>query len=197
MRVLLDEELDLKLRHRFGEEFQAETVEYQGWKGTQNGELIQKAQAAGFGALVTPDQNIPDQQDLSELRLRIVVIVPLSLAIEDIEPLMPGVSEALQAMQPGEVRRVEPPDEVLGEDRPGSLGPEVRVLTRMLAEWEEAGEERSAELRAEIGRRMRALEGYQIGLLRAQVPTEQFDQAVGALTDAAARGAQGGAPESK
>lgn len=187
MRVLLDEELDLKLRHRFGEEFQAETVEYQGWKGTQNGELLRRAEAAGFDALVTPDQNIPDQQDLRELQLRIVVIAPLSLALEDIQPLMPGVLDALRAMPPGEVRRIEPPEHVL-ERYPASPGSEVQALAGLLGRWAEASAERSAQLRSEVGRRMRALEGYQIGLLREQVPADQFDRAIETL-------GSGGAPE--
>jgi hypothetical protein len=36
-----------------------------GWLGTVNGELLQRAEAAGFEAFVTADRNLEFQQNLS------------------------------------------------------------------------------------------------------------------------------------
>ena len=44
MRVLLDENLDHRLKRFFGEEHDIVTVRERGWSGKENGELIQDAQ---------------------------------------------------------------------------------------------------------------------------------------------------------
>lgn len=44
-----------------------------GWAGLCNGELLRAADAA-FDALITTDQNLPQQQNLSRLRLAILVL---------------------------------------------------------------------------------------------------------------------------
>ena len=57
MRVLLDENLDYRLKRFFGEEHDVVTVRERGWSGKENGELIRDAQME-FDALVTMDQGI-------------------------------------------------------------------------------------------------------------------------------------------
>lgn len=43
MRVLLDENLPHKLRALFPDSIEVITVDYRGWKGKENGELLQMA----------------------------------------------------------------------------------------------------------------------------------------------------------
>ena len=43
MRVLLDEDIPISLRHYFQTEVVVETVEYRGWKGLQNGALLRSS----------------------------------------------------------------------------------------------------------------------------------------------------------
>jgi hypothetical protein len=52
IRVLLDEDLPIRLRNHFPEGIEVETVEYRGWKGLENGALLTAA-AKDFDALVT------------------------------------------------------------------------------------------------------------------------------------------------
>ena len=54
-RVLLDENLPVRLR-LWLPDIDATTVEFMGWKGVRNGELVRLAQAGGFAALVTADR---------------------------------------------------------------------------------------------------------------------------------------------
>ena len=68
MRVLLDENLDHRLKRFFGEQHAVVTVRERGWSGKENGELVQDAQGQ-FDALVTMDQGIPHQQNLMEVDL--------------------------------------------------------------------------------------------------------------------------------
>ena len=58
VRVLLDEDVDVRLRLRFSPEFEVETVAYRGWKGRKNGDLLRSA-AQHFDAFVTLDSNLP------------------------------------------------------------------------------------------------------------------------------------------
>ena len=61
MRILLDENLDWRLRRNLPEH-QVESVPLLGWAGIENGELLRKAVEAGFDALVTMDGNMVHQQ---------------------------------------------------------------------------------------------------------------------------------------
>ena len=69
MRILLDENLDWRLRRDLPEH-QVESVPLFGWAGIQNGELLQKAVEAGFDVLVTMDGNMLHQQNIAHLRSR-------------------------------------------------------------------------------------------------------------------------------
>lgn len=60
MRVLLDEDLNTRLRHAFSDEHRVETVEYRGWKGMKNGALLTVA-SEEFDVFVTMDNSLPDQ----------------------------------------------------------------------------------------------------------------------------------------
>ena len=45
-----------------------------GWEELENGELLNKAEAAGFGVLVTTDRNIRYQQNLAGRKIALVVL---------------------------------------------------------------------------------------------------------------------------
>ena len=51
-----------------------EVAEDRGWDLIGNGDLIQAAEAAGFDAVVTADQNIVYQQNLKGRRIALVVL---------------------------------------------------------------------------------------------------------------------------
>ena len=47
MKILIDEDLDVRLRHLFPD-YETYTVEYMGWKGLPNGQLLPTADSAGL-----------------------------------------------------------------------------------------------------------------------------------------------------
>jgi predicted nuclease of predicted toxin-antitoxin system len=102
MRVLLDEQLDQRLRTLFDPEFQVETVRFRGWDGVADGQLLHLA-AAEYDALVTMDRGIPHQQNVEGLSLGIVVLGAISNRRADTAPLVPVVSDALRSIRPGQV----------------------------------------------------------------------------------------------
>ena len=104
MRVLLDESLPhdlvpLLVGH------QVETVQGRGWAGTRNGALLALA-VAEFDAFVTADRNIPYQQNLAAVDLRVIVLAAPRNRIEDIRPLLPKLLEAIDAAKPREATLV-------------------------------------------------------------------------------------------
>lgn len=57
MRILLDEQLPRQLApYLVGHDVR--TVQQESWAGLKNGELLAKAEAAGFSAFLTGDQNL-------------------------------------------------------------------------------------------------------------------------------------------
>ena len=70
MRVLLDENLDWRLRRSFDAGHEVVTVRYRGWSGKTNGELL-RAAAAEFDVFVTLDLNLEYQQNVRALDLAV------------------------------------------------------------------------------------------------------------------------------
>jgi hypothetical protein len=105
MRVLLDEQLDRRLKRLFGIDFQVQTVEDRGWKGKKNGELLQAAHLK-FDALVTMDKGIEYQQNLGLINMSIIVLLAKTNRYRDIAPLIPKVTEALRTIRAGQLVRI-------------------------------------------------------------------------------------------
>ena len=71
MKILLDECLPVDLRHSFpGHE--ANTVEWAGFKGKKNGDLLRAAEIAGYTVLLTVDQGMPQQANAPGRKLAIL-----------------------------------------------------------------------------------------------------------------------------
>ena len=102
MRVLLDENLPSKLRRLFEAGVEVVTVGYRGWKGKENGELLKSAESE-FDVLVTMDQGIPQQQNLSEIKMGIVLLEARGNRYEDLAPLMNQVNTVLRTIEKGQV----------------------------------------------------------------------------------------------
>ena len=106
MRILLDEQLPRQLApYLVGHD--ARTVQQESWAGLKNGALLTKAEDAGFSVIVTGDQNIEFQQNISKRRLGVVVLCAPSNALEDLLPLVPAALTAFETIQPGQLIRVE------------------------------------------------------------------------------------------
>ncbi len=101
MRVLIDECLPRALKREIIAEF-VQTVPEAGWASKKNGELLRLA-ATKFDVLLTNDQNIEYQQNLSLVALAIVVLVAPTNDILDLKPLMSSVNESLSSVQTGDI----------------------------------------------------------------------------------------------
>lgn len=105
MRVLFDESMPRPFaRDIIGHEVL--TVRRMRWTGTANGELLRRAAAAGFKAIVTMDRNMQYQQNVSNLELGIVVVRAPSNALDDLRPLARDIVAALNHLDQGQVVHV-------------------------------------------------------------------------------------------
>ncbi|MGH3149079.1 MAG: DUF5615 family PIN-like protein [Rubrobacter sp.] len=95
MRVLLDEMLDRRLKQFLPERAEDVTVRERGWDSKTNGELLTLAEKE-FDILLTTDQGIPHQQDLSRFDLEVVTISAKSNRLSDLEPEMEEVGRLIE-----------------------------------------------------------------------------------------------------
>ena len=107
MRVLLDEDIPIRLRLYFQTEVEVETVEYRGWKGLKNGALLRAAQEH-FDVLVTMDNNLPDQQSLQQFELGVAILRASSKTLEGLVAMVSELERLLPEIRPGHAVRIYP-----------------------------------------------------------------------------------------
>ena len=98
MRVLLDENLDHALRKLLGQH-DVVTAAYMGWAGLKNGELLRVAEDQGIEVLVTGDQTLNFEQNLTRRRLAVVALSAIQLPI--IKSNLPAIIAAIDNATPG------------------------------------------------------------------------------------------------
>ena len=101
MRVLLDECVTRYLkRDLVGHEVDA--VEEAGFKGLKNGRLLQAA-SGRYDVLITVDQNLRYQQNLSTLAIAVIVLRARRSTYAMLKPLIPRALEVLATIKVGEL----------------------------------------------------------------------------------------------
>jgi hypothetical protein len=106
--VLLDENIDVRLASSITGH-SVSTVRAEGWTGVLNGELLRRAEAAGFEVFVTADRNLEYQQTLANRSFGTVVLFPRRLKLEFLLVLLPALQDALSIARPGQILHVHPP----------------------------------------------------------------------------------------
>jgi len=105
MRILIDECLPRTLKRHFPGHY-CRTVQEMGWFGKENGELLLLAERE-FDFLVTTDQGIPHQQNLSGRNIGLLLFYARSNKLKDLLPLLPDALVALSSPNIGRVLRIE------------------------------------------------------------------------------------------
>ena len=99
MKVLFDHGTPAPLRRHLPEHSVDRSAE-KGWDQLEDGELIQRAEEEGYEAIVTTDQSMQYQQNLTDRRIAIVVL--LSTAWPRVQHRTEEIREAIEEVQPGE-----------------------------------------------------------------------------------------------
>lgn len=75
-----------------------------GWEFLENGNLIRKAEEEGYAVMVTTDQNMRHQQNLTGSSLGIVVL--MSTAWPRVQHRTKKIRDAVEDVRPGQVLEV-------------------------------------------------------------------------------------------
>jgi len=119
-RVLLDENLPHKLRLDL-HEFDTATVQYVGFAGLKNGELLREAEASGFEVFVTGDKTLEYEQNLQGRRIAVVSLSAPHWAL--VEPQVGRIIFAIANAIPGSFTRVDCGTFSRRRPRPSAPGP--------------------------------------------------------------------------
>ena len=65
-KVLLDENLPVRIKYRLQDACEIYTVSDKGWNALENGDLIEAMEQNSFDYLVTSDKNLQYQQNLAK-----------------------------------------------------------------------------------------------------------------------------------
>ena len=103
VKILFDHGTPAPLRRHLPEHSVDRSAE-RGWELLENGELLRRAEADGYEVIVTTDQNIRHQQNLTDLRLAIIVL--LTPAWPRVRHRTDEIQRAIEESKPGEVREV-------------------------------------------------------------------------------------------
>ena len=72
------------------------------WAGLSNGNLLAAADHE-FAVFITVDKNLVHQNNLSNLRISVIVLRAPSNKIEDLTPLIPRILDALIKLRQGQL----------------------------------------------------------------------------------------------
>lgn len=104
MKILFDQGTPAPLRHTLVGHSVTTAFE-QAWDKLQNGDLIRMAEAEGFHAMITTDQNLKYQQDLRDRKLAILGLPTTSWP--KIQKHLEKISAAVNSLKPGEYRELD------------------------------------------------------------------------------------------
>lgn len=109
MLILLDENLlSKKLKKPFLDVgHTVQNVEDMGWRGTKDRELLALANAFPFDVFITADKNLPYQQNLQNLALRVVVLNASITRPDHLLPLITQIIPLLQSLAPGSITLID------------------------------------------------------------------------------------------
>ena len=88
MKILIDENLPLKLKESFGDPHVIFSAREMNWQGKKNGELLGLMTLAGFEGFVTMDKNLPAQQNLKKFEIIIFILRGIN-KLETLQSLIP------------------------------------------------------------------------------------------------------------
>lgn len=94
-KLLLDENLPIKLKYRLQEFCNIYTVSDKGWNSLENGDLLKAMKQEGFDYLLTSDKNLQHQQNLSKYSIGFIILDVLNNTYETILPLVEKIKIVL------------------------------------------------------------------------------------------------------
>jgi predicted nuclease of predicted toxin-antitoxin system len=104
MKLIFDQGVPHLLRRFLVNHFVDTSAEL-GWSTSQNGDLLEAAEKAGYDALITTDQNLRYQQNLTGQSLAIVVL--RSTSWPKMQQRLEEICQAIDAVRAGDYLEIE------------------------------------------------------------------------------------------
>jgi len=104
MKILFDQGAPAPLKNHLSVHT-VSTAYIHGWSQLKNGDLLSAAEAAGFELLISTDQNLEYQQNLSNRRIAIMVLATTSWPRIRLE--IDAILAAINSVKPGDYLVVE------------------------------------------------------------------------------------------
>jgi len=101
-RVLLDENLDRRLKNYFSDELDVTSVPDLGWQSKKNGELLSAMDAEGITYLLTADRNLRFQQNLDKYSVIVVVVSAFDNRLKSLIPSISKIEAGILAAEPAD-----------------------------------------------------------------------------------------------
>ena len=106
MKLLIDENFPQKVSLHYPEHTIV-TIESAGWKGKENSELLRLMVKMGFDGLITLDQNLAKQQNISKFKLKIFVLKPMDSRPSSVQPLVGKLESVLKNASSKQIFEIE------------------------------------------------------------------------------------------
>ena len=94
-KVLLDENLPVKLKYRLQGVYNIFTVNDKGWNALENGSLLNAIQEEGFDYLITSDKNLRHQQNLVRYNFGFIILNVVNNNYETVLPMVEKIKQLL------------------------------------------------------------------------------------------------------
>ena len=103
MRILFDHDVPRPLR-RYLTGHEVDTAREKGWAELSNGDLLDEADQEGYAVVITADQKMRHQQNISRRTFGLVIL--LSNNWPQVRERVTDIQNALEGIRPGETREV-------------------------------------------------------------------------------------------
>jgi predicted nuclease of predicted toxin-antitoxin system len=103
MKLLFDQGTPVPLRNHLPNHL-VETAYERGWSQLKNGDLLSCAEAEGFDALLTTDQNLRYQQNLSGRKISVIVLMTTSWP--RIKNHIASIVQTIDNLSPGSYKEI-------------------------------------------------------------------------------------------
>lgn len=98
MKVLLDEQLPVKLKYRLHIAGEVTTVRDMGWLGMKDQQLFLNMEIEKFDLFITNDQNLKYQVNLNNLQFSLIDLNFKSNRYEDLLSIVPAINKELEIL---------------------------------------------------------------------------------------------------
>ena len=95
MKILLDENIDIRFKLLFPDSHEVYTVRDMNWNGIKNGALLKLLGQHSFDCWIVVDKNLPYQQNISTLPCLIIVLDVFRNTLKHLTPLMASLLDVL------------------------------------------------------------------------------------------------------